>query len=81
MSFTQEILCMSLHVRVLCFFDIQQAFFSSYMQKNKHSGTVWNSFEQDNRERQYNLNCFSSLSFPVLQLNSENNLQTSSKLD
>ena len=40
MSFTQETLCMSLHVRVLRFFDIQQAFFSSYMQKNKHSGTV-----------------------------------------
>ena len=75
MSFTQEILCMSLHVRVLRFFDIQQAFFSSYMQKKQ---ALWNSFEQDNRERQYNL---SSLSFPVLQLNSENNLQTSSKLD
>ena len=71
MSFTQEILCMSLHVRVLRFFDIQQAFFSSYMQKKQ---ALWNSFEQDNRERQYNLNCFSSLSFPVLQLNSENNL-------
>ena len=40
MSFIQEILCISLHVRVLRFFDIHQAFFSSYMQNNKHSGTV-----------------------------------------
>ena len=36
--------------------------------------TFWNSFGRNNRERQYNLNCFSSISFPHLQLNSKNNL-------
>ena len=51
-----------------------------YLIQLRKKQALWNNFGQDNGERQYNLNCFSSLSFPLLQLNSENNLQTSSKL-
>ena len=51
-----------------------------YVIQLRKKQALWNNFGQDNGERQYNLNCFSSLSFPLLQLNSENNLQTSSKL-
>ena len=52
-----------------------------YVIQLRKKQALWNNFGQDNGERQYNLNCFSSLSFPLLQLNSENNLQTSSKLN
>ena len=51
-----------------------------YVIQLRKKQALWNNFGQDNGERQYNLNCFSSLSFPLLQLNSENSLQTSSKL-
>ena len=51
-----------------------------YVFQLRKKQALWNNFGQDNGERQYNLNCFSSLSFPLLQLNSENNLQPLSKL-